>query len=414
MNQRALVLAADSAVTVTSFVNGQKMEKYYKSANKIFELSELDPVALMMFNEVALHAVPWELLIKEYRAARKGVSFATVVEYLQDLLAYVSNHPTLFPMSRQEEHFRLLARRAGWEIMERIERQPAVTAAPDATSKNAARLDELRAESARMLGLAVPGHFSALLSGPVLAALRPVLEADAHSDVTMASLPYPPADLSTLAVDAVLREYDRYLPHTGLVVAGFGTTEAFPGYVPCEVRGLVLGVLVVDFEPEERVTLDVLSRMRGFAQNDMVDTFMLGCGRALRLVMLGNLYETMQEFEDEARKVAPSLPGLTTERELLLTKFNQKFIDASVEAHLRPLAEAVAILSPDELANLAETLVSLESLKERVTKPSEQIGGPIDVAVVTKGEGLVWVKRKHYFPGELNARFFERQRKRMA
>ena len=40
------------------------------------------------------------------------------------------------------------------------------------------------------------------------------------------------------------------------------------------------------------------------------------------------------------------------------------------------------------MAEFAETLINLQSLKEKVTKPSQTVGGPIDVAVITKSEGL--------------------------
>jgi len=30
----------------------------------------------------------------------------------------------------------------------------------------------------------------------------------------------------------------------------------------------------------------------------------------------------------------------------------------------------------------------------------------IDVAVISKGDGFVWIKRKHYFKAELNPQFF--------
>ena len=62
------------------------------------------------------------------------------------------------------------------------------------------------------------------------------------------------------------------------------------------------------------------------------------------------------------------------------------------------------------MASLAENLVMLESLKEKVTQPSESVIGPIDVAIITKHEGLVWAKRKHFFEPKLNPRFFWRQR----
>ena len=36
---------------------------------------------------------------------------------------------------------------------------------------------------------------------------------------------------------------------------------------------------------------------------------------------------------------------------------------------------------------------------------AETVGGPIDVAVISKGDGFIWIKRKHYFSTELNPCF---------
>jgi hypothetical protein len=39
---------------------------------------------------------------------------------------------------------------------------------------------------------------------------------------------------------------------------------------------------------------------------------------------------------------------------------------------------------------------------------AETVGGPIDVAIISKGEGFVWVKRKRYFSLEENPHFLAR------
>ncbi len=65
------------------------------------------------------------------------------------------------------------------------------------------------------------------------------------------------------------------------------------------------------------------------------------------------------------------------------------------------------------MAHLAETLLVLQSLKERVTSNTEEVGGPIDVAAITKTEGLVWIKRKHFFGAELNQRYTARLNRRL-
>jgi hypothetical protein len=53
---------------------------------------------------------------------------------------------------------------------------------------------------------------------------------------------------------------------------------------------------------------------------------------------------------------------------------------------------------------MAESLVNLTKFRRRVSTERETVGGPIDVAIITKGDGFVWVKRKHYFDPKLNPR----------
>lgn len=70
-----------------------------------------------------------------------------------------------------------------------------------------------------------------------------------------------------------------------------------------------------------------------------------------------------------------------------------------------PVLDAVAALPKDELAAMAESLVSLTILKRRVSMTAETVGGAIDVALISKGDGLIWIRRKHYFDKNLNAQF---------
>ena len=61
----------------------------------------------------------------------------------------------------------------------------------------------------------------------------------------------------------------------------------------------------------------------------------------------------------------------------------------------------VAMLPKEELAVMAETLVNLTSFKQKMTMGTETVGGPIDVAVITKGDGFSWVKRKGMKTGQI-------------
>jgi hypothetical protein len=60
------------------------------------------------------------------------------------------------------------------------------------------------------------------------------------------------------------------------------------------------------------------------------------------------------------------------------------------------------------LADIAESLVRMTCVKIHASTSLETVGGPVDVAVITKGDGFVWMKRKHYFDANFNHQFFER------
>lgn len=78
-----------------------------------------------------------------------------------------------------------------------------------------------------------------------------------------------------------------------------------------------------------------------------------------------------------------------------------------VQSHLS-LIEAVRFLSKAELWKIAESLVGIGSMKKRMNMWYETIWGPIDVAIVTKSDWFIRIKRKYYFDPSLNYHYFNR------
>jgi len=54
---------------------------------------------------------------------------------------------------------------------------------------------------------------------------------------------------------------------------------------------------------------------------------------------------------------------------------------------------------------MAEALVELTALRRKLGPTLESVGGPVDVAIISKGDGFIWIKRKHYFKAETNLDF---------
>lgn len=55
-----------------------------------------------------------------------------------------------------------------------------------------------------------------------------------------------------------------------------------------------------------------------------------------------------------------------------------------------------------DVIDLAEFLASAAAMYSRFSFGASSVGGPVEVAAITKHEGFKWVKRKHYFNAALN------------
>ncbi len=150
-----------------------------------------------------------------------------------------------------------------------------------------------------------------------------------------------------------------------------------------------------------------------FGQSDMVRTFMEGIDplvtdnhtRELRIFWSGCIEILLAEIGTRRKDAAERIRGIAAgalEKQLAaLTRWRHR-------EQVKPSLYLIQSLPKDELATVAESLVSLTSLKRRVSM-DYSVGGPIDVLVISKHDGCVWVKKKQYFSADLNPGFFTRK-----
>lgn len=89
-----------------------------------------------------------------------------------------------------------------------------------------------------------------------------------------------------------------------------------------------------------------------------------------------------------------------------INDLTQKISSEMHKCYTDQLLNTVILLDKEDMANMAGSFISLTSLVRRMQPGEETVGGPVDVAVISKGDGFVWIRRKHYFKPELNAPFF--------
>jgi len=119
-------------------------------------------------------------------------------------------------------------------------------------------------------------------------------------------------------------------------------------------------------------------------------------------------------FSDAAQQIGNILgnPALTDQINVAMTtvadEFIQRLEDYQWKKITGPLLEILDNMGKEDMAELAESLVNITSLKRKFTSSDsadESVGGPVDVAIITKGDGFIWMKRKHYFEMINNSSF---------
>jgi hypothetical protein len=429
MNRLGVAIAADSAVTITFGSRSSKSKIF--STNKLFMLSKHYPVGIMIFGNASLMGIPWEILIKEYRKRELCEDyFERLEEYGASFIKYLNGNTFYFTEKIQIENLvRLLYREheiinEGWQ--ENI--YNAVRTTKNPTSADAAKIiqgvfddaitkryDELNALEPIDSFKITERRFEQKYGVVVEFAIDQFLKNDIPTGVTLSNTSRDL--LRKIAYLAVVKSnFENNSSISGIVIAGYGEKEIYPSLISYDIEMVIDNKL--KFLPKQNISVDHQndSFVEPFAQEDMVKTFLRGVSP--------DYEEIINEFIDDVindypNKVADKLSGLITDAQKKdiaeqLTEVGQDYlktfrqrIDRWVNhKYYNRIKMAVAILPVEELASMAAALVNLTSQKRRYTPDEETVGGAVDVAVITKADGFVWIDRKFYFEKEKNPHFF--------
>ena len=223
----------------------------------------------------------------------------------------------------------------------------------------------------------------------------------------------PRMSLAVLGITEVFKRPSELFGTAGLVFAGFGDHDIFPHMIEYRSSGMLEGIPVITEGQRETIDHNTPAALNAFAQTSMSDTFSIGFSEDVYSALMGSLVTKLKEFATAiCADLGADLSAVVNldHRISAATKnISDGWFERARRDHAYPLRRVLGALPIEEIAELAETLVNLQSLKEKVTKPSASVGGPVDVAIITKNEGLVWVKRKLFFDAQMNPRYLYRQ-----
>jgi hypothetical protein len=407
MNQRAVALAADSAVTLID--GGTVVVR--NDQRKLFNLMEGRPIGVMFFGVADILGHPWEHLIEHYQKRAKPREFSHVRDYATNFTGMLDNLDEFFPPARQRDDFkRLLAsvfryvlhlgqylREAGGPERANLNDTQILQEAIDRVWRDYQFRED---GSARRDLSCFPQGFAAAVAKDY----AQVIEELIAYGFQPFGLPKPTIQkLREIAIFAVTK--DLFLEDvTGLVFAGFGSDERYPVVVTYFLSAIVNGYVKRAEASVDAIDGEVRSKIRVFADSEVTNAFIRGIDFNLERRVYGTFQLLMQSLVDHVVGAFGNIDPSHREevRRRLQSELVPQYFDAfrgmigdyQQQAFINPVLRVLEIAGRNELAETARELVSLNIFKKRIMAQKQTVGGAIDVAIVSREGGFQWFNRQ--------------------
>lgn len=416
MNKEAIALASDSAVTMIE-ESGQKI---FTSANKLFAMSKYHPVGIMVYGSAIFMGVPWETIIKIYRKKLGKKKFDTLKGYASGFIAFLDNGNPLFSDSMQNKYLRDSV--YGYFIFIKetiIGRVHSIIDEKGEIEDN--EIEDIisgiikehydRWENAEMIPSIPERHAEDIISKDGKIIDKAIVDVFENLPLSKDN-----SDQLKKIAGSLFSKFPKGFQRgdsSGVVIAGFGEKDTFPSLVPSNIEGIVNNKLKYKFDKCIKIGFETNASISYFAQGEMVHRFMEGIDPDLLKYIDGCFSEIFYKYPEiiiekigkSANEKMIPIKKLKDMSNKIFKEYQDRVRNYRRKNYVEPIIRVVSMLPKDELAAMAESFVNLTSFKRKVTMESETVGGPIDVAVISKGDGFIWIKRKHYFKSELNPQF---------
>lgn len=403
LNKHGIAVAADSAETIGNGI------KIYNKANKIFNLSKYHPVGAAVYGSANFSDLtPWDIIFKLYRENIGKQCLNKTEDYVNSLISFIEEKQFFSEAKELENSLcnNILSYFNEYIIINRI-----CHGNPNGIdlTKLPTVLKEIQKE---------------ISTSPVIDSIKDVTKEEFVSSIGIAlkqikqTLAQNGFDYKT--IENELKEVlylsftrkENMHNHSGVAIFGYGEDEIYPRLFRLKIYGAICGKLKWYIEEKCMIDNNNTGIVCPMAQQDVMMTVLCGIEPKLQQlivqltsqVITENIKQIASIVGKTDKSLAKSISAISVQPTLDLFNNNLKaIIDSN---HVFPLINTIAILQKEDLAEVAENLIYLTSLIRRITPDKESVGGPIDVALVSKGDGFIWIKRKHYFEETLNKNYF--------
>ena len=410
LNVRGAAIAADSAVTMTRDRN----RKIANSANKMLRLSSAQPVSVMICGSGMFLGTPWDIVIRRYRQKWGQVSLPTVQECVGDFFSYMVSEKVFFPDIYEKRFLKYSLCNLFQVLREDV---PFVDINDEGEVKNVKSIiktfkSEIKKSIASMAQFGKCPMFEDYTLEQFTKKTSSVVDEFIEEQLEDNDFLSFPVEVYQAIRDDLVAGLLCYVTTRSenegatLVFTGFGADEDYPTLISANVNEGFDGRVCYHVKDEDivHVSADKPVAICPFAQTDIMKSLLTGVNPGFNNVACERGSQMYMEFDRMLQEsvcgeeLDEEFSGILQEVKCLdlyhsFERFDKKLMGQSSKQWLKTLRN----YDLQDMAQLAENLIAMTSLERHMTFSEEGVGGPIDLAIITKNNGFTWLSRKSWY-----------------
>jgi len=384
LNTRCVALAADSAITINS---KKGYSKIYNYANKIFSLSPDHAIGIMIFDNSQFLGLDWEIIISGFQKHISGQKISKLYDLEEKFIDYIISQKDFF-ISEETLVYDLI----NFLLKDIFKENEKLTT-----------LDNK--EFNQLLYHILKHNFLASIPKEDMEDFKQFYDS-ISDDLFLHVTNYISYGIDEYKVYKKIKEplmkliaakiFLKNLPNkSGIVITGYGEEEMYPSLIELHINSYLFKNIIysrkntVNIHPEEMSACII-----PFAQKEMVYTFMEGIDPYLHKILIDSVRPTLEVLTDVIQEKTKTNIDFSGQVEFLVNELENVIIEIREAKFVNPILSTVEFLPKESLSEMAETLINLTSFKRKISTDLETVGGPIDVAIISKSNGFEWVNKK--------------------
>ena len=420
LNKRGIAIAADSAVTIRR----DRKQKIENSANKMLRMSNVSSISIMIVGAASFLNTPWDVIVRRYRQKHGNLPLPTVQACIDDFFSYMTTEKIFLSDEEQKDYLNFNLRKFWDDVIcaipkIKLDQKKVVQNRKQIIRAFRARINsgikffrkseiipEFKDYTIKQFEEYLGSMIDELFKTKTVNINTPFIDKD-----NIPSKKYPEDILSEIKKQFI-EGFFSYLTYgwadgnTQLIFSGYGDEEEYPVMIRVMVNHGFDNRICHYIFPEDVHAISETNPVAicPYAQADIMEAILTGIDPESYHEICDDFREMFKNiingissdymFEEGYEEINANLKKVKSSD--LIRQFKQ-YANSIRESERRQWLKALHNYSLQDMAHLAENLIAMTSFERHMTFSQEGVGGPIDLAVISKNEGFVWLNRKSWY-----------------